>query len=255
MRFPRQYYDKEERSRLLTASTLVRGFSTSDEQAFDAEKEPELIAKVNFQVWLPFAAKTYHISPHIEDYCFKSVPICPSDFPNRNGIGFPLAELVKFQPPPMNRQVFSAWTGCPAHLEHDNEDCTKAYGIVFDTALTKILGFGQGKHWKVQGLIGIDKNKHPDIAQEVLDGKINTVSMGALADSFTCSVCGRDIGENRFANCSHVGATGDVNWNVVDYEGRQHVAFLNAHGLSPIELSLVRNPAWVPAMSDHVMQW
>ena len=255
MRFPQQYHDQDLRRELLMASTLVKGVGVSQEQAYDAEKEPELVAKLDFEHWLPFAAKTYHISPHIEDYIFKNVPICPSDFPNRNGIGFPLQELIKFQPPPMNRQVFEAWRGCPMHLEHDNEDCTKAYGVVFDTALTRIQNFGQGRHYKVMGLAGIDKNKHPDIAQEVLDGKINTVSMGALADSFSCSVCGREVGDNQFANCSHVGGTKDVNWQIVDYMGRQHIAFLRAHGLSPIELSLVRDPAWVPALSDHVMTW
>ena len=257
MRFPKAYYDREEKARLLTASTKIVGFApaSAEDKPFDAEKEPDLASKLDFETWLPFAAKAYHISPRIESYVIKAMPVCPSDFPNRNGIGFPLQELVRFQPPPMNRQVYKAWAGCPIHLEHDNEDPTKAYGVMFDTALTKITGFGGGKHWKVMGLVGVDKDKHPDIAQELLDNKINTGSMGAMADSFTCSVCGRPASDNSLLNCSHVGSTREVNWNVVDYMGQQHVAYLNAHGLSPIEYSIVRDPAWVSAMSDHILKW
>jgi len=259
-RFPAQYFDREERDRLLTAATLIKGVGVSEEPAFDADAKPdteaaEMVRKLDFETWLPFAAKTYHISPHIEDYIMKSMPICPSDFPNRNGIGFPLQELIAFQPPPMNRQVYKAWTGCPIHLEHDNEDWTKAYGVMFDTALTKITNFGRGKHWKVMGLVGVDKNKYPDIAKELLEGKITTGSMGALADRFSCAVCGREATENKFMNCNHVGSTKEVNWKLVDYMGKQRIAYLNAHGLSPIEYSIVRDPAWVSAMSDHIMSW
>jgi len=255
MGFPRQYFDSEERARLLTAAQLIKGVGISQEPAVDLEHAPEIISRLDFETWLPFAAKTYHISPRIEDYILKAMPICPSDFPNRNGIGFPLAELIKFQPPPINRQVFKAWTGCPVHLEHDNEDCTKAYGVIFDTALTAISKYGQGKHYKVMGLVGIDKTKYPDIAQEVMEGKIITGSMGAMADAFTCSVCGREAHENKFMNCGHVGSTKEVNWRYVDYQGKRHIAYLNAHGLSPIEYSLVRDPAWVTALSDHQMSW
>lgn len=255
MRFPKQYFDREERAQMLTAGTKIEGLSVSSEPAFDAEKEPDLVSRIDFETWLPFAAKTYHISSRIEDFIIKPMPVCPSDFPNRNGIGFPIQELVRFLPPPMNRQVFKAWAGCPIHLEHDNEDYTKAYGVMLDTALTPVKGYGQNKHFKVMGLVAVDKNKHPDIAQEVLDGRITTGSMGALADSFTCSVCGRDATDNKFMNCSHIGSTKDVNWNLVNYEGKQHVAFLNAHGLSPIEYSLVRDPAWCQAMSDHILSW
>jgi hypothetical protein len=259
-RFPQQYFDRKEREQLLTADTLIQGTGQSEEPAFDADTKPdtaerEFLSRLEFESWLPFAAKTYRISPHIEDYILKPMPICPSDFPNRNGIGFPLQELVAFQPPPMNRQVYQAWTGCPIHLEHDNEDWTKAYGVMFDTNLTKITNFGLGKHWKVMGLVGVDKNKYPDIAKEVLDGKIITGSMGALADRFSCSVCGREAQENKFMNCNHVGSTKEVNWKLVDYMGKQRIAYLNAHGLSPIEYSLVRDPAWVSAMSDHILAW
>lgn len=255
-RFPQSYFRQiTAKAKEMPGQHLIRSEMAAEGPAADVEiAKPEIVNHMDLG-WLPFAAPVYHISPRIEDYVIMTIPICPSDFPNRNGIGFPLKELVAFQPPPMNRRVFEAWKGCPLHLEHDNEDCTKAYGVVLDTALKRITGYGQDEHWKVMGLIGVDKNKHPDIAQKVLSGELNTGSMGALANDFSCSVCHRPVVANKFLNCNHVSGPGDVNWKLVDYQGKQHIAFLNAHGLSPIEFSLVGSPAWTQALTDQARLW
>jgi len=213
----------------------------------EAKGEFELDARV----WLPFAAKTYHISPNIEDYVFVTTPLCPSDIPNRNGIGFPLAELTKFQPPPVSRMVYKSWAGVPMHLEHDNKDCTKALGAVLDTSLHKINGFGNGKLWKVMALVALDKTKYTDVVQDVIDKRINTYSMGADAGSFTCSYCGCPFTERQC--CQHLDPLAQIQWNVVrDYEGNQHLAFLNAHDIVGCEFSVVAEPAWPVALSDTI---
>lgn len=195
--------------------------------------------------WLPWAAKTYHISPNLEDYVVKNMPICPSDVPNRNGIGFQLEELLRFQPPPVARQTYRAWAGCPVHYEHKNEDCTKALGVIFDTSLRKIKTHGNGQLYMVHGLIGVDRTKYPELAARMLDGTLNTGSMGALADVFTCSICGSQVKKSSFMNCGHVGSPDQVNWRVIDHGGERKIAHLFAHSLSPIEYSLVEDPAWV----------
>lgn len=135
-----------------------------------------------------------------------------------------------------------------------NENPKDAIGIIFDTSLTKIQGV-QGNIWAVTGVLGIDKTKNQEIARKFADGEINTVSMGALASSFTCSICGAI--NDEFHGCSHIPAnsTGDVNfYPVVDGEGNIEIAFLNAHGLDPIETSVVADPAWAPALSDTILQ-
>jgi hypothetical protein len=213
----------------------------------------EEVSKLDIS-WLPFAAKTYKISPRLEDYVIVNMPLMPTDIPNRNGISFPLEELIAYQPPPMNRQVYKAWAGCPLHIEHKNEDYTTAVGVIFDTSLRLIKNYGGGKHWMVYGLIGVDKIKDPRIAARVASGEINTGSMGCMADNFTCAVCGAAAHENSFMNCSHITSTKDVNWRLVDYKGEQRLAHLRAHGLSPFEFSLVESPAWCTALSDVVMQ-
>jgi len=220
-------------------------------ETFEAEKEMARISELDYATWLPFCAPVYKISPRIEDYILVRTIICPSDLPNRNGIAFPRSELVRFQPPPINRLSYKAWVGCPIHEEHSNEDCSTAHGVIFDASFNKVQGYGNGKLWKVMGLLGIDKNKYPDIAQQVLDGTINTYSMGALVDSFTCGYCGTVCSKDR--RCSHTSGTDNVNWKrYQDYDGSSHLAFLNAHGISPIECSIVRDPAWASALSDWV---
>lgn len=206
---------------------------------------------LDFATWLPSAAKLYQISPDVRAYVLATIPICPSDLPNRNGIGFPLDELLKFQPPPVARQAYKAWTGCPMHYEHRNEIHEDAYGVIFDTALRPIKGYGKGKLHKVMGLIGIDREKYPEMARRVMERDINTYSMGALVDSFSCSFCGCAI--TKKSGCSHVNMNRDIDWNEVrSWDNRRHIAFRNAHGINPIECSLVESPAWTTALSDVV---
>lgn len=223
--------------------------------ATDLEKDQGLVSKLDYNIWLPFAAKTYNISARIEDYVVIPTPVCPSDLPNRNGIGFPLSELTRYMPPPIARQVFKAWTGTPLHVEHDNKDCTKAFGVVLDSMLTLITGYNGDRMWKVMGLAAIDKNKAPDLAQQALDNEFNTFSMGALADELRCSICHSVVYDekNRHKNCRHTTHTEDINFRVFDVDGKRRLGYLTAHYLTPIELSYVADPAWVPALSDQVL--
>lgn len=256
MKIPQAYTNLSGRHSIRANQTMMEDVTRATEPAIEVEKNMDSVSNLGYENWLPFAAKTYHISPKIESYVVIPTPICPSDIPNRNGIGFPLAELLAYQPPPISRQSYKAWTGTPMHLEHDNEDPTKAYGVVLDSIMTPIKGYGGGRFWKVMGLAAVDKDKYPDIAQELLDGTIQTFSMGALADYFTCSVCGRQAynKKDRYRNCSHIEHTEAVNFSTAPWEGSRALAFLNAHVLSPIELSIVRDPAWVVANSDQIIQ-
>ncbi len=204
--------------------------------------------------WLKLAAPVYKISPNLSDYVITTTILTISDLPNRNGIGFPLEELTKFQVPPNNHLAYKGWAKCPIFYNHHNQDNEKASGVVFDVQLRQIDGYNNNKLYKVIGVVGIDKTKNPELARRVANGEVNTYSMGALADYFTCSYCGALIDEEH--TCSHInGTAANVNFErVVDYEGNTHIAFLNAHNLSPFELSVVEDPAWTAALSDVVLQ-
>lgn len=216
----------------------------------EAFGEYELDAKT----WLPFAAEPYNISPNIEDYIITVTPICPSDIPNANGYGFPLKELTRFQRPPAHRQVYKAWQGTPLHREHVNEDPSTALGVVLDSSLHKIKGYGQDKIWKVMGLVALDKNKAPNEAQQMVDKVLRTFSMGADASYLTCSACGTEIDNNTGrAFCGHL-APGQRFNVITNFDGTRTLAFRNAHGLQPIELSVVNHPAWSIALSDTLLR-
>lgn len=246
-----QFADPPEQNDALVVQRADEAVS-NDTGTADITDAAEITSKIDLS-WLPFAAKTYKISPNLNDYVIVNIPICPSDIPNRNGVAFPLSELIAYQPPPIARLTYKAWTGCPVHLEHDNEDHEKAIGVIFDTSLRVMKGYGDGKHYVVYGLIGIDKTKDPQTAQKFLSGEMDTGSMGALADYFTCAVCGHQASDKPMLNCSHIRSTKDVNWRVVDHGGAPTLAFLNAHVLSPIEFSIVSDPAWATCLSDLVL--
>src|SRR5258708_3149947 len=106
----------------------------------DAESDTgrNSLHRLDYETWLPFPPNLYQISPNISDYLIISMPICPSDIPNRNGIGFPLSELTKFQPPPISQMAYKAWKSAPVHYEHKNEIHEDAYGVILDSSLHKI---------------------------------------------------------------------------------------------------------------------
>lgn len=240
------YFNEYKKANVVTAAE--QGL-----QSFSPESDTgrEALHRLDYETWLPYAAKLYEISPNIEDYHLVSVPICPADIPNRNGIGFPLQELVKFQEPPISRMAYKAWTGSPLHYEHANEIHKDAYGVVLDSALHKVNGYGRGKMWKVMGLAAVDKTKYKEMARRVAAGDINTYSMGALVDSFTCSHCGEPMTDKY--HCVHLNPDNDIDWREVRGLDLPSLAFRNSHGINPIELSIVESPAWTTALSDHIL--
>lgn len=133
-----------------------------------------------------------------------------------------------------------------------NENPETAIGVILDVSLTPIKGFNGGAHWKVMGLIAIDRLKAPEYAARVESGDLKTGSMGATAESFTCSVCNADAfdTEHKHKNCKHITSIEDVNWRVIMEDGTPKVVFLNAHGITPVEYSLVEDPAWCMSLSD-----
>jgi hypothetical protein len=96
-------------------------------------------ALLDVRTWLPFASKKYEISPNIEDYIVTPVITITSDVSNRNGVGFALSDLVKFNPD-MGMQAYKTFKAKPTHVEHENKDITKAKGVILDTFLRKIPG-------------------------------------------------------------------------------------------------------------------
>lgn len=202
-------------------------------------------APTGFEQKLPWLAPALHISPNPEDYFMFPVPIMYSDLPNRNGVSFPLSELVKWNPD-LKCQAYESWRFAPMFVEHKSEDITKAIGVVADVALRKIEGYGNGKLWKVVALAAIDRTKNPELAARMERGELNTYSMGAMVDGWTCSYCGAQEGK-----CAHI----DPDAPVTFYELNGRLVHKAVFGVGGYELSVVEDPAFLTAISDHKISY
>ena len=138
--------------------------------------------------WLPYASESLNISPRIEDYIMVPVVIMPSDLPNRNGFGFPMEELTRWNTD-SGRIAYQTFTGKPTHEEHDNKDPGRAKGVNFSTAFRPITGC-KGKLYKLITLCGFDRTRDPHLVNEILSGRRNSYSMGAYCKDYRCSVSG-----------------------------------------------------------------
>ncbi len=194
--------------------------------------------------WLPFCAKEYKTSPDPRDYVLMPTIICPSDIPNRNGVGFPLHELVRWDPE-AHQQVYKGWKGCPTFSEHDNMDNNKSRGMVVDSVMRKVNGF-EGNIYKVLGLAAFDRTKYPEVASRLLNRDTTTVSMGALVTSYSCGLCGAAAG-----HCGHINLKRPRDFYLDPVSGG--LVYRKCHGISAFELSEVQVPAWAVAESPFTV--
>lgn len=205
--------------------------------------QDKIVVPTEFERNLPWLAPAMKLSSNIDDYFFKPTPIIISDLPNRNGYGFPAKELAGWNLD-LHCQAYKGWKFCPMFEEHRSDDVTTAVGVVADVIMKKLVGFGNGKYWLVIALTAIDRTKNRSLAAEYESGKINTVSMGAMVEGWTCSYCGAAQGE-----CSHIDP--DVERSpVVFYVLNGRLVYRMVRGVSPYELSIVRDPAYGVAIGS-----
>lgn len=200
---------------------------------------------LDFTQWLPHAAPEYVISPRVEDYLLTPVLTIPTNLPNRNCVGFPTRELMKFNVE-AGRLSYKTFIGKPVHIEHDNEDPTKAIGVLVDAILKPTAGYGNGKMWRLFKLLAIDRTKNPDIARKILTRELNTYSMGAWVKSFACSYCEAPMGK-----CGHLHPNQPRDFYMLNGA----LVYRFAIGVTGFETSVVFDPAYSVASSDVHMSW
>ena len=199
---------------------------------------------VDVNSWLPQASKVYNISGNINDYVVVKVCIMLSDLPNRNGVAFPLRELVKFNPD-MGCLGYQTWKGKPCHQEHKNDIIANAKGVIFDSVLKPASEF-QGDLYKVILLAGFDRKKDSKLYNDIVNGTNNAYSMGAYSGDFQCSVCGA---LHSKGGCKHAS---QFNPEFKKYDDT--ISFLNATDIVGFELSAVKTPAYVMAINNEVTE-
>jgi hypothetical protein len=193
--------------------------------------------------WLAQAAPHYHISPDISDYVMVPVATVPAEFPNRNGVGFPLSTLMEFIPE-AGMLSYQTFKGKPTFYEHENKDITKAKGIIADSFLRRLPGYNGNKAFKLVKLLCFDRTKDEVLAKRILKNDINTYSMGAYLKEQVCSYCMSPVGR-----CVHI----DPRRPVTFYEKDGHVVHKIMRGVTGFETSAVESPAWSIAISDDLV--
>lgn len=183
---------------------------------------------IDMKQWLPHCARVLHISPDPKDYVLVPVVTILSDLPNRNGVGFPLAELVAWCPE-RGMQSYKTFTGQPVYLEHANTNLVDARGVILDCALRKLKGYGNGRIWKVVELLAVDRSKDIETATRILTRKINSYSMGAWVTGYRCGYCNADAGK-----CGHINLKRPVDLYV--HQGK--LVFRHALGINGFETSV-----------------
>jgi len=201
---------------------------------------------LNVADWLPHAAEVYKISPKLSDYILVPVPSIISDLPNTNGDSASAAELLRFNPD-AGVQAYRTWVGKPTHVEHDNKILDRAKGVIFDVMLKPMPGF-VGNHFKCVKLLGFDRTKDPILVSGILNGSINTYSMGMWFKTYTCSVCGNRVGPGGGRQCDHTQVRRKT---YMRPDGQ--LVFRRCEGILGFETSAVVDPAYVVANSDIIM--
>jgi len=235
---PVDIYAESRRSGSITAGVL--------KSSSFLPETPEIT--LDFESILPFAAKELDISSDIKDYMLWPVIMMTSDLPNRNGVAFPLKELVRWNPE-RGAQSYKTWNGMGLCVEHANGYAEKkdpAFGLIADTHLSQLKGYSQNKLWKVVAMMALDRTKDLELTEKILSGQLNSTSMGAYTQSYSCGYCGAEFGQ-----CDHLNTRASYDfYELLEADGSKSLVFRNVHGISAIENSFVHDPAYRVALFD-----
>ncbi len=195
-------------------------------------------------LWLPKAAKHYHISADIRDYIIVPVPSIITSIPNTNGDSVSFAQLTEFNPE-YGMQAYRTWVGKPTHVEHANKDITKAKGVILDTYMRPIPR--HPKFAKLVKLMAFDRTKDAFLVNNILKREVSTYSMGMWYSSYTCPICGVRVGKGIGMPCQHTRPRRPT-YQLPD--GR--LAYRMCENVLGFETSVVLDPAYIVAQSDIV---
>lgn len=202
-------------------------------------------ARLDAHMWLPMCAPIYEISPNLSDYLVIPVVTVISELPNTNGDFVEREEIMAFNPQ-FGMCMYNTFKGKPVQYEHQNKILNHARGVIFDCYVSPLKGFA-GKRCKIVQLLGIDKTKDRQTANEVAQGLINTYSVGAKYQAYQCSITGKVYKPNQ--------PPGQYTQpNVPTYRLKNgQLVFRKLKGMYGFETSIVKNPAFVSALSDDII--
>lgn len=166
---------------------------------------------------------------------------------NGNFDGFPKAELLK---------AYKTFCGRSLHLNHDTSSPLKAVGKVLDSFPAEDPDTGE---FYIETLSRVDSDLHPELAKMIVNGDLNSVSMGASCGTSMCSVCGLKIHSDQDQKCHHMARLGqefEAEVDMPEYgikRGEKVPSFCINSDLTFSELSVVSVPADNAALIKSVI--
>ena len=132
---------------------------------------------------------------------------------NKNNDGWPSEELAK---------AYDTFVGKPIFVDHNNSDPSRARGVVVDarlhieddlqkaSALDSYYATAPDNHkpptW-IELLLETDARQFPKLAQAIISGDIDSVSMGANVERTQCNIC-KNWATNVQEYCDHIKSKG-----------------------------------------------
>lgn len=159
---------------------------------------------------------------------------------NQNFDAWPSEEL---------KAAHHTFVGKPVFVNHNNHDPSRARGRV---VASRYVDAGENDRY-IQVLQEVEASRFPLLAKELMEGGLDSVSMGAEAREVECSYCG-NISTSPFDACEHIplkGATlqrrtaSGTPEDVLIYEICRKISFF--------ELSYVFDPADETAVASNVL--
>lgn len=158
---------------------------------------------------------------------------------NKNFDGFPSDEL---------RKAAHTFEGRPVFINHNNSDPERSRGVIL---ASRYNASETDPHITI--LPEVDALTFPKLAADIINGNMDSVSMGCDVDNSTCSYCG-NVATTAEQFCDHIlNNKGQELTKLVNGQPKRILVFEICRGLNFFEISFVFDPADETAVMQEVI--
>jgi len=158
---------------------------------------------------------------------------------NKNFDGFPSVELQK---------AAHTFQGRPVFVNHNNQDPERTRGVIL---ASQYHGLSEDPHITI--LPEVDAQTFPNLARDIINGDMDSVSMGCDVDNSTCSYCG-NVATTAEQFCDHIlNNKGQELTKLVNNQPKRILVFEICRGLNFFEISFVFDPADETAVMQDLL--
>lgn len=158
---------------------------------------------------------------------------------NKNFDGFPSIELQK---------AAHTFQGRPVFVNHNNHDPERTRGVIL---ASQYHGLSDDPHITI--LPEVDALTFPGLAGDIVNGNMDSVSMGCDVDNSTCSYCG-NVATTADQFCDHIlNNKGQELTKLDNGQPKRILVFEICRGLNFFEISFVFDPADETAVMQEVI--